>query len=140
MTGQNGSDPAVPINTCAPRILLIEDDPAAGDILSRLLKRGGYDVVLTDSVANALEAAAQSHFHLVISDLELIDGSGLDLMRQLRVRDATLPGIALSGHCFEEHVRNSMDAGFSQHLVKPVEFKTLLAAIRLHARKNTGVP
>jgi CheY-like chemotaxis protein len=65
---------------------------------------------------------------VVVSDIELGDGSGLDLMRRLRAL-RELPGIALSGYATKDDIRQSLDAGFSLHLAKPVAFNTLETAI-----------
>ncbi|MDB5294729.1 MAG: domain S-box, partial [Phycisphaerales bacterium] len=67
-------------------------------------------------------------FDLLISDIGLPDGTGLDLMRQIRGRTA-LRGIVLSGFGSEEDVRRSRDAGFDDHLTKPVNLDTLQNAI-----------
>jgi DNA-binding response OmpR family regulator len=65
----------------------------------------------------------------VVSDIGLPDGSGLDLMRELGQRWG-LRGIALSGYGTEDDVRRSREAGFLQHLTKPVTPRALEAAIR----------
>ena len=59
---------------------------------SRLLKSRGHEVQTAGDVATALDLAGRSHFDLLISDLGLPDGSGHDLMRQLRATRAALPG------------------------------------------------
>ncbi|MBC8145896.1 MAG: response regulator, partial [bacterium] len=62
-------------------------------------------------------------------DIGLPDGSGLELMQKIRaIKD--LPGIALSGFGMEEDIRRSREAGFSEHLIKPVNFQALQDAIR----------
>jgi CheY-like chemotaxis protein len=65
---------------------------------------------------------------LVVSDIDLGDGSGLDLMRHVRSLGDT-PGIALSGYATEEDVRQSLAAGFAVHLAKPITFAMLESAI-----------
>lgn len=111
------------------RVLLVEDHPDTARILARLLSRQGYVVRVAGSVAAALECADKEAFDILVSDIGLPDGSGLDLMRALVARQP-IRGIALSGYGQEEDVRRSRDAGFSEHLVKPVEFSALLDAIR----------
>src|SRR5690606_12580769 len=81
------------------------------------------------AVAEALSLAASEDFDLLVSDLGLPDGSGLDLMRRLRARGWTGPGIALSGYGQEQDVRSSEDAGFAAHVVKPVDVERLLAVM-----------
>jgi CheY-like chemotaxis protein len=112
------------------RLLLVEDNADTLRVMTRLLRRKGHRVTPADSVAAALEAeAAEGPFDLIVSDIGLPDGSGLDLMRQLGA-GRVLPGIALSGFGMEEDLRKSEAAGFSAHLIKPVDFLTLDAAIR----------
>jgi DNA-binding response OmpR family regulator len=77
-----------------------------------------------DSVASALKAAADEHFDLVISDVGLPDGSGLDLMRQLHEQHG-IQGICLSGFGMEEDIASSAAAGFARHLTKPVDLRQL---------------
>ena len=62
-------------------------------------------------------------------DLGLPDGSGLDLMKELRQSHPDLKGIAVSGYGRYEDMRDSKEAGFSEHLTKPVDFDALVAAV-----------
>ena len=78
-------------------------------------------------VAEAEEALAAGGFDLMISDIELPDGSGLDLMRALR---GNVVGVAVSGFGADSDIELSRDAGFAAHLTKPVDFARLEAAIR----------
>jgi CheY-like chemotaxis protein len=72
-----------------------------------------------------------------VSDLGLPDGSGHDLMRELKSRYG-LSGIALSGYGMEEDVHQSREAGFDRHLTKPVSIQVLAAAIRESAKDRAG--
>lgn len=128
------SRPAPPgpsATTSAPearRVLLVEDHGdmlgAAQDLLSEL----SCQVVTAATLCEALAAAKAQPFDLVISDLGLPDGSGLDLMRALR-DSYGLAGIAVTGYGMEDDVRRSRDAGFVDHLVKPITFERLAGAI-----------
>jgi PAS domain S-box-containing protein len=109
------------------RILLVEDHEDTADIFERLLRRGGYEVRVESSLKSALSVDREA-FDLLLSDVGLADGSGLDLMRAMRKR-GKVKGIALSGYGTDEDVRASKDAGFAAHLTKPVNFGELLAAI-----------
>jgi len=117
------------------KILLVEDNEDTGALLKRILVRRGYQVELATSVAAAFQAAQQAHFDLVISDIGLPDGSGLELMEKLtRVRP--IPGIAMSGFGMDEDIRRSREAGFFEHLIKPVSIVKLEEALeKLAARK-----
>ena len=111
------------------RILLVEDHLDTAKVMQRLLRDFDYDVEVAGSIQTALQVAGLGKFDIVISDLGLPDGSGLDLMRQLR-DIYPIKGIALSGYAMAEDVQKSHDAGFSQHLTKPVDLNRLRDAIR----------
>jgi PAS domain S-box-containing protein len=117
-------------------ILLVEDHADTARALTRLLDAAGYDVRAADSVQSALNLAAQTDFDVLVSDLGLPDGSGLDVMRHLRQRAARrddgrrMAGIALTGYGMEEDLAKTRDAGFDEHITKPVNFDSLQAAIR----------
>lgn len=111
------------------RVLLVEDHRDTARVMARVLRAESLKVEWASNVAQALLLAAESKFDLVVSDIGLPDGSGLDLMRQLRAKQP-IQGIALSGFGMEEDVRRSRDAGFAVHLTKPVNCKDLVARIR----------
>src|SRR5207244_9959389 len=77
----------------------------------------------------ALDLAATREFDVLISDIGLPDGSGIDLMSRLH-RRGPLFGIALTGFGMEEDIRRSYDVGFSHHLVKPVDLNKLDSLIQ----------
>ena len=106
------------------RLLIVEDHEATRTVLTRLLTRGGHQVTTASTVADALTAFAGARFDAVVSDLGLPDGSGLDLMREIQ-RMRPVPAIALSGYGMEEDVRQTKEAGFFAHLVKPVNLDQL---------------
>jgi CheY-like chemotaxis protein len=116
-------------DTRSMRILLVEDHCDTGRILTRLLRNAGYGVEYSETAAGALERADDSKFDLVISDLGLPDASGLELMPKLRAKQPWLRGICLSGYGTEDDLRACRDAGFAEHLTKPVDIQRLHAAI-----------
>ncbi len=110
------------------QILFVEDHEDTARVLGRILRNAGFDVSHAGSVTEARALAASRRFDLLISDLGLPDGSGLDLMKGLR--DAQkIQGIALSGFGTDDDVAASMAAGFSAHLTKPVDWDRLRAEI-----------
>jgi CheY-like chemotaxis protein len=117
-------------------LLLVEDHADTAEAMADLLRALGHEVTVAGSVGSALDAAeAQGRrFDLVVSDLGLPDGSGLDLMRELSGTYG-LKGIALSGYGMEEDVLRSREAGFSKHLTRPVDMQALKAAILASARE-----
>ena len=115
------------------RILLVEDHADTADAMADLLHGQGHLVTVAGSVAQGLAAAealgGAEGIDLLLSDLGLPDGTGHDLMRELRQRYG-LRGIALSGYGMEEDIRKSMEAGFEKHLTKPVSLQALRAALQ----------
>jgi signal transduction histidine kinase/ActR/RegA family two-component response regulator len=117
----------------ALRILLVEDNKDSLQQLALLLGWRLHVVRTAANLASALELGLAEEFDLLISDIELPDGSGLELMRELKDR-RPVPGIAISGFSTEDDIRMSKDAGFSEHLAKPIVFQTLEEAVRRVAR------
>jgi PAS domain S-box-containing protein len=113
------------------RILLVEDNADTLRFLASVLRRRGHDVVTADCIAaaRATVAGANAPFDLLLSDVELPDGSGPELMRELGARGGWL-GIAMSGFGTEEDLQLSRDAGFLDHLTKPIDLNRLDAVIR----------
>ncbi len=110
------------------RILLVEDEPETLDVFARILRSLGHRVATATTLGEAVSTALAGEFDLIISDVGLPDGSGLDLPGRLRGRKST-PAIAVSGFGMKEDVRRSLEAGFAAHLVKPIGFKELEATI-----------
>jgi signal transduction histidine kinase/CheY-like chemotaxis protein len=111
------------------RILLVDDHPDTCAALEKLLKLRGHSVAAAHSMRGAMEVAgAGGAFDLLISDVGLPDGNGMDLVRYLRTQ-RPIRGIAISGFGMDADISKSLEAGFSEHLVKPVKLEKLEAAI-----------
>jgi len=110
-------------------VLLVEDHGDTAEMMAAVLELRGHHVHRAGDVASALELATPGRFDVLISDLGLPDRSGLELMRELRMRGDTLPGIALTGFGQEKDASESRAAGFQLHLVKPVDVDQVLGAI-----------
>src|SRR6184192_3231170 len=123
----------------ALKILLVDDHHDTCAALEKLLARRGHLVAVTHDVRSAMNAAVRNKFDLLISDIALPDGTGMDLMMQLRAI-ANVPGIAISGFGNNGDIERSLQAGFSEHLIKPIKLDNLEAAIeRALARRDTPV-
>ena len=121
--------PVVAVARKSMRVLLVEDHEDTNRSLTQLLRRRGYYVQPAHSVKAALAAAAQEQFDVLVSDIGLPDGSGIDLMEKLK-GDHSIFGIALTGFGMEDDLRKSYDVGFHHHLVKPVDLNRLDALIQ----------
>ena len=111
------------------RLLVVEDHADTARALGILLRRAGFAVSSAGNVHAALEVLEKEPVDLIVSDLGLPDGTGYDLMRRVR-ETRPIPGIAMSGYGMEEDIQRSREAGFSEHLVKPVNVSKLEQAIR----------
>jgi len=111
------------------RVLVVDDHADTCTGMKMMLERRGYDISVAHSAEQAIKKAEQEEFDLLISDIGLPDRSGYELMRELR-ESKGLQGIALSGFGMENDVSKARDAGFSEHLTKPINFERLEAAIR----------
>ena len=125
-------------------MLLVEDHADTARLMARFLRRRlKVDVCCAHGVEHGLRLfrdggdAAESAdggaagFDLIISDIGLPDGTGTDLLRRIvALGPDAPPAIALSGYGTEQDVRNSHDAGFREHLTKPVDLERLEATVR----------
>lgn len=135
--GAKLEDPAV---SPGLRVLVVEDHRDTLSTLERLLTRRGYLVRTAASIAESLEVARQFEFDILVSDIGLPDGRGTDLLEQMGLlRGKRPPSIAMSGFGMDEDLERSRAAGFSEHLIKPVEFPSLHQAIvRLACRREAA--
>lgn len=118
------SIPSSPAARKSVRVLLVEDHEDTNRSLTSLLRRRGYHVQAARSVQSALELAANERFDVLVSDIGLPDGSGIDLMQTINAEHPIF-GIALTGFGMEEDVRRSHDVGFHHHLIKPIDLNRL---------------
>ena len=112
------------------RVLLVEDNHDTLKYLSRLLSVRGYHVHAAADMASALEVASRAELDVIVSDIELPDGSGLELLGSLRSSGSAIPAIAFSGFGAPADIEQTRLAGFAIHLTKPVDFRRLDEAIR----------
>jgi signal transduction histidine kinase len=125
-----GDNAAVDTAVKAPaaRLLLVEDHEDTTRAVARALRSAGHAVTTAGSLQDAIAAVSADRFDLIISDIGLPDGSGWELMRRAGA-GGFVRGIALSGYGTSEDIARSKDAGFVEHLVKPVTLSKLEEAI-----------
>ena len=111
------------------RLLLVDDHYDTCLSMKRMLERRGYQITVAHSAEQAVEKVRTQEFDLLISDIGLPDRSGYELMRELRL-NKRLPGIALSGFGSEQDVNQAREAGFAEHLTKPINFERLEKTIQ----------
>lgn len=120
---REGKDAAEPI-----RILLVEDHADTLSVFTRVLVDLGHQVTGVSTIRDARAAAANAPFDVALCDVDLPDGSGWDLMPDLAGRG--IRGIALTGFGMDQDLKRSAEAGFAEHLTKPVDLKRLDEAIQ----------
>jgi PAS domain S-box-containing protein len=120
-------------------ILLVEDHADTARVMSRLLSSNGHKVQISDTVASALKIAGTNNLDMIISDIGLPDGTGIELIQEVR-RHSKIPAIALTGFGMEEDVAKCLEAGFNDHLTKPVNLQKLELVIRNLASRQSPSP
>lgn len=123
----------------AKRILCVEDNE---EILLRnrqVLEKSGYDVVAAKTLAEARSAVAGSSPDLIVLDILLPDGNGLDFLQDLR-KTSGVPVLLLTGLSTEENVINGLTQGGDDYLPKPYSFAVLLARVDALLRRSAHVP
>ena len=111
------------------QILLVEDHADTRRCLHRLLESRGHRVRSAEDAQSAIDLSERQKFDLLIADVGLPDRSGLELLHELHEREPELSAIALSGYGTPQNIVNSKEAGFIEHLVKPVDLQKLHAVI-----------
>jgi DNA-binding response OmpR family regulator len=117
-------------------ILVVEDDEAIGRGLSGALATEGYDVSVAPTAAAAIELARTKHPELVLLDLGLPDGDGIDLCRRLRAEDGGVRIIMLTARQEEIDIVVGLDAGADDYVTKPFRLAELFARVRALLRRD----
>jgi CheY-like chemotaxis protein len=109
-------------------ILVVDDHDDTLRSMKMLLTRLGYEVLTAENMTDALRIAEERPFDILLSDIALPDGNGLELLKKIRAR-RNVRALALSGFGMDEDIDRSREAGFADHLTKPVSIDRLQAAI-----------
>jgi CheY-like chemotaxis protein len=116
------------------RVLIVEDEDDARDLLEEVLTRAGCVVSTASNVAEALARMDDAQPEVVVSDIGMPDEDGYSLMRRIRARDrtdgGTVPSIAITAYTSPIDRKRALQAGFDMHVPKPVRASALLAALR----------
>ena len=121
------------------RLLLVEDSTRLQELLSESLSRAGYGLDAVASVAGIFSSIASVHYDLVIIDLGLPDGDGLDAIRCLRRTGVAVPILVITARGSIEDRVGGLDGGADDYLTKPFAFSELLARIQALLRRATHV-
>ena len=122
------------------RVLVVDDDADARELMRRLLRASAADVAIADGVPQALSLIDSFRPHVLVSDVGMPGEDGYDLIRQVRSRGhADLPAIALTAFARTEDRRRALLAGYQTHIAKPVEPSQLVSAIAALAQTAGGL-
>jgi two-component system, OmpR family, response regulator RegX3 len=120
-----------------PEILLVEDETAITEPLAEALEREGFSARVAGTAADALRMAAKSAPDLVLLDIGLPDGSGLDVCRELR-REGDVPVIMLTARGSEADRVAGLELGADDYVVKPFSAREVTARVRAVLRRATA--
>lgn len=125
--------PSAPRTANGLRVLVVDDESDARDLIGYLLQASGMEVQLAGSVAEALEAYESFEADIVVSDIGMPGEDGYSLIRSIRTMGEeskrTVPAIALTAFARNEDRTRALVAGFNVHLAKPVEPAALVSAV-----------
>jgi DNA-binding NtrC family response regulator len=115
--------------TRSQRLFVIEDDPGVSEVVKLLLAREGYAVDASGTVKEALRRLAGGDYDLVVTDLKLPDGTGLDVIRRVHEEDRTLPIILMTSYSSLESAIAALRAGAVDYITKPFDNDEFLHAV-----------
>ena len=111
-------------------ILVVDGEKPVFDVLSRVFAKDGYATIWAENGRRAVAVAASTKPDLIILDLYLPDGRGLDVMGELKTVCNDVPIIILTGHGSRDTARSAMEAGVFDYLTKPFKPKDLRTVVR----------
>jgi CheY-like chemotaxis protein len=111
------------------RILLVDDDAEAVELMRHLLEHRGAQVNVATSADRALNELSVLRPHLLISDLGMPEVDGIELIHQVRERQIAVPAIAVTAYARREDAARAIDAGYQAHVAKPIDWTQLLETI-----------
>jgi two-component system, NtrC family, response regulator PilR len=117
-------------NTPRARILVVDDEPDLRTLYELTLLREGHDVVCAADLAQARESLAQQRFNVLITDMRLPDGLGLELLRELSAQQRSEKCMVITAYGSAENAVEALKAGAFDYLTKPVDLKQLRAAVQ----------
>jgi PAS domain S-box-containing protein len=130
-----------PMDGSLPHVLIIEDDEDTRFVYSVLLQMEGYAVTHVGTVAEGLSRVLSTSYDLIVMDVRLPDGNGVDLCQQIRSFNKVTPVMFVSAAAFEKDIERGMRAGAQAYMIKPTEADTLLNNVNyLLGKKATTLP
>ena len=119
------------------KILVVDDEEPIVDAISYNLKKEGFDVVTASDADECMNRFLSGSPDLVLLDVMLPSGSGLDLCRRLHRHNASLPVLLLTARAAEADCLRGFDAGADDYVVKPFSMRELMARVHSHLRRRS---
>ena len=119
------------------KLLLLEDDTVLGEGICLALKSSETDVTLCRTLSEGRQVLGQSTFDLLILDINLPDGSGLELLWEVR-KSGTVPVILLTANDMEMDVVTGLESGADDYITKPFSLAILRARVNAQLRRNSA--
>jgi CheY-like chemotaxis protein/HPt (histidine-containing phosphotransfer) domain-containing protein len=122
-------------------VLVIDDNPDGQHYARLVLERAGFTVTTGSSVRDAIALSEGAAVDVIVMDISLPDGSGIDAVRAIRRREldrgvVATPIVALSAHAMRHHRDDAIAAGVADYVTKPVKPDALVAVVSRHARAS----
>lgn len=115
-------------------ILVVDDEPLAAEQIARFLEGPSVRTSTAGSGRSALALHAVDPADLIVTDLRMPDGDGVELIHAIRARDAELPIIVVTGQVLREAEAEALEAGATVLLRKPLDLSELAAAFKANAK------
>jgi CheY-like chemotaxis protein len=136
------ADGALPAGLDGIRVLVVDDEPDARELVAYVLETCGMQVRIAGAASEALTALERFTPHVIVSDIGMPNQDGYMLIRAIRtLADPTqkdIPAIALTAFALDEDRRRALAAGFNQHMSKPIEPSVLVSAVVALAGHEPG--
>ena len=124
------------------RVLVVDDEPDARELLAMVLEHAGAVVATADSADAAVRLLREGPADVLVSDIGMPGADGYEFVGRVRALPASeggrVPAVALTAYATEEDRRRALDAGFEEHIAKPVEPSDLVAAVAALAGRARG--
>ena len=111
------------------KVLVVDDEDFHRELMQKLLSKLGYQVAVAESAEEAFTLLKQEKFPVILTDLIMLEMDGVEFCQMLRETDTKTVVIALSGHTELYDTDKLIEAGFDNHLTKPINVETISQAI-----------
>lgn len=120
------------------KILIIEDEPKVASFIKKGLEENNYEAVIAYDGPSGVNMALKHNFNAIVLDVNLPAMNGYDVCKKIREQNTEIPVLMLTALGTTEDKLMGFDSGSDDYLVKPFEFRELLARIKVLVKRNSG--